>query len=276
MKSPSPCSGCTILHRLGQRREIAAAGARRDRLALRRRRTEHAVDALRLSHRNPMLLPVHVVAGGLAIVLGAIALIASKGGTLHRRSGLLFVYAMLTMGISGSVLAARQSLTNANLLGGFMSAYFVTTALTTVRPVSVWTRRVNACALAVAIALALFEIVQGVKALASPRLSINGVPFFMLFFLATITALAAAGDVRVMRSGALRAGPRLARHLWRMCVALFIAAGSFFSIRARVAKVLPEPLTTPGMRVVPIVLVFVAMFYWLWRVNGRRTLAPGR
>ena len=26
-------------------------------------------------------------------------------------------------------------------------------------------------------------------------------------------------------------GPRLARHLWRMCFALFIAAGSLFSIR---------------------------------------------
>jgi hypothetical protein len=32
---------------------------------------------------------------------------------------------MLTMGISGSILALRQSLTNSNVLGGFMSAYFV-------------------------------------------------------------------------------------------------------------------------------------------------------
>jgi uncharacterized membrane protein len=216
-----------------------------------------------------MLLPIHIVAGGLAIVLGAVALAAPKGATLHRRSGLLFVYAMLTMGISGSILALRQSLTNANVLGGFMSAYFVVTALTTVRPVSAWTRWLNAVALLVAIALALIEIGLGVKALASPRGMINGVPFFMLFFLATVTTLAAAGDVRVMRSGALRAGPRLARHLWRMCFALFIAAGSFFSIRARVAKVLPEPFTTPTMRALPIALVFAAMFYWLWRIRIR-------
>ena len=87
-----------------------------------------------------MLLPVHIVAGGLAIVFGGLALAVSKGGTLHRRSGLLFVYAMLTIGISGSILALRQSLTNANVLGGVMSAYFVTTALTTVRPASAWTR----------------------------------------------------------------------------------------------------------------------------------------
>ena len=45
-----------------------------------------------------MLLPIHVAAGGLALVLGAVALLVKKGGTIHRRSGLLFVYAMLVMG----------------------------------------------------------------------------------------------------------------------------------------------------------------------------------
>jgi uncharacterized membrane protein len=223
-----------------------------------------------------ILLPIHIVAGGLAIILGGIALVASKGATVHRRSGLLFVYAMLTMGISGSTMALRQSLTNANVLGGFMSAYFVVTALTTVRPVSAWTQRLNAVALAVAIALALFEVGLGFTALASPRGAVQGVPFFMLFFLATVTTLAAVGDVRLMRLGALRAGPRLARHLWRMCFALFIAAGSFFSIRARVARVLPAPFTTPAMRALPVVLVFAAMFYWLWRIRGRQILPLAR
>ena len=61
----------------------------------------------------------------------------------------------------------------------------------------------------------------------------------MSFVLATLLILAAAGDVRILRFGMPRGGPRLARHLWRMCFALFIAAGSFFSIRERVAKILP-------------------------------------
>jgi uncharacterized membrane protein len=82
-----------------------------------------------------MLLPIHVAAGGLAIVLGAVALLVKKGGTIHRRSGLLFVYAMLVMAITASILG--------NLLGGLMTVYFVATALTTVRPVSPWTRRIN-------------------------------------------------------------------------------------------------------------------------------------
>jgi len=124
----------------------------------------------------------------------------------------------------------------------------------------------------VAIGLALVDIVGGVKAFNSPRRSLNGVPFPMLFFLATVMMVAAAGDVRILRFGVPRGGPRLARHLWRMCFALFIAAGSFFSIRARVAKILPEPFTTAPMRALPILLLFVAMFYWLWRVRGRRAL----
>ena len=54
-----------------------------------------------------MLLPIHVLAGGLAIVLGAVALSVKKGGTAHRRSGLLFVGAMLLMGATASMLGFR-------------------------------------------------------------------------------------------------------------------------------------------------------------------------
>ncbi len=150
-----------------------------------------------------MLVPIHVAAGGLAMVLGATTLLAKKGGTIHRRSGLLFVYAMVVLGISASMLG--------NVLGGFMTVYFVGTALTTVRPVSSWTRLINVAALTIAVGLALVDIVLGVKAFNSPRGFLNGVPFVMFSFIATVLFLAAAGDVRIMRFGVPRGGPRLAR-----------------------------------------------------------------
>ena len=211
-----------------------------------------------------VVLGIHIAAGMLAIVLGAVALSVKKGGTIHRRSGQVFVYAMFALGITAAMLG--------NVLGGLMSIYFVGTAFVTVRPESPWTRRGTVAALLVALLLALVDILGGVKAFNSPRGSLDGVPFGMLFFLATIMLLAAVGDGRVIRGGMPSGGPRLARHLWRMCFALFIAAGSFFSIRARVAKVLPEPFTTAPMRMLPIVLLFGAMFYWLWRVRARRAL----
>ena len=221
-----------------------------------------------------MLLPIHVAAGGLAIVLGAVALLVKKGGTAHRRSGALFVWAMLAMGISASVLGLREG--PADVVAALLAAYFVGTAWTTVRPASPWTRRINAAALTVAVGLAVLAAVGGVTSIGNPGLSSGGVPFrtigVMSFVLATVLLLAAAGDLRVMRSGMPRGGPRLARHLWRMCFALFIAAGSFFSIEERVAKVLPEPFTSGPVRALPILLLFGTMFYWLWRVRGRRAL----
>ena len=220
-----------------------------------------------------MLLPIHITAGGLAIVLGAVALLVKKGGTIHRRSGRLFVCAMLVMGATGSTLGfLKGGPTDGNVFAGFVVAYFVCTALATVRPVSPWTPRIHAVALVAAVGFTIAQIASGVGAWDSPRHVRNGVPAVMHFFFATIFILAAAGDLRVLRFGVPRGGPRLARHLWRMCFALFIAAGSFFSIRERVAKILPEPFTTGPMRALPILLLFGAMFYWLWRVRRRRPL----
>ena len=227
---------------------------------------------------NDLLLPIHIAAGGLAMVLGAVALSAKKGGTLHRRSGMLFVLAMVLMAVTASLLELLQGPGATDVTAAVLTIYFVGTALTTVRPLSRWTRVIDVAALAVAIGLALLTIVGGVKGVSDPGLSPGGVPFrtigVMSFVLAAVLLLAAAGDLRILRSGRPRGGRRLARHLWRMCFALFIAAGSFFSIRERVAKILPEPFTTGPMRALPILLIFGAMSYGLWRVRGRRPL-PG-
>ncbi|HEU4523078.1 MAG TPA: DUF2306 domain-containing protein [Thermoanaerobaculia bacterium] len=223
-----------------------------------------------------MLLPIHIVAGGLAVIFGFVALFAKKGGTVHRRIGMLFVYAMILMGVTASMLEFLQSSDIGNVVAAVLSLYFVGTALTTVRPPSRWTRVINVAALTVATGLAFAMILGGVKSVSTPGLSSGGVPFrtigVMSFFLSAVLLLCVAGDLRVMRSGMPRGGPRLARHLWRMCFALFIAAGSFFSIRERVATILPDPFASGPMRALPIVVLFGAMFYWLWRVRGRRAL----
>lgn len=223
-----------------------------------------------------MLLSIHIAAGGLAIVLGAVALSVKKGGTLHRRTGMLFVYAMLVMGISASMLGLQKGLTDPNVFAGMTIAYFVVTALITVRPPSSWTRAILIVALTYAVTRALFVLAGAAQAFTSPSRSLNGVPFGVIVFFGAAMVVAAIGDVRVLRSGTPRGGARLTRHLWRMCFALFIAAASFFSIRSRVAKVLPEPFTTGPMRALPLLLLLGATLYWLWRVRGRRTIATYR
>jgi hypothetical protein len=223
-----------------------------------------------------MLLSLHILAGGLAIVLGGLALTVKKGGTLHRASGIGFVAAMLVMGGSASVLAFLRSPTDPQIRAGLLTAYLVVTALATVRPPSRWTRIVTACGSIVALVLGVFGLVGAYQIFQLPRRVHEGVPFFVPLLLGVVLLLAAGGDLRVLRSGPLRGAPRLKRHLWRMCFALFIAAGSFFSIRERVAKVLPEPFANGWMRALPILLIFGAMFFWLWRLRRRSPLhEPG-
>jgi uncharacterized membrane protein len=79
-----------------------------------------------------MLLPFHILAGVLALVFGYAALYAAKGGKLHRRSGMLFVYAMVTMSLTGALMAAIAG-SQTNMVAGVLTFYFVTTALITVR-----------------------------------------------------------------------------------------------------------------------------------------------
>ena len=80
-----------------------------------------------------MLLPIHIAAGGLAIVLGAVALSVKKGGNIHRRCGLLFVYAMLVMGASASILSLLNGRDNENVVAGVKIRYQVPLSFVTER-----------------------------------------------------------------------------------------------------------------------------------------------
>jgi hypothetical protein len=63
-------------------------------------------------------------------------------------------------------------------------------------------------------------------------------------------------------------------HLWRMSLALLIAAASFFlGPRGCVQAVVPDALVTTPMLVLPELLVLTALFYWLWRVKKPASIA---
>lgn len=84
-----------------------------------------------------MTYVVHILAGSLGLISGYVALSAAKGATLHRKSGTVFVYAMLTMCFFGTLIAAVRGVWVAvNIPAALLTAYLVITALTTVRPPS--------------------------------------------------------------------------------------------------------------------------------------------
>src|SRR5438105_2621323 len=112
-----------------------------------------------------MTVPVmiHVAAGGVGILSGAVALYAKKGATLHRRSGRLFVYAMLTMALMGAGIAAVKG-QRANVIAGLLTTYLVVTALITVLPSTPQRRRMEIVAMCSAFVLGVATLALGIAA----------------------------------------------------------------------------------------------------------------
>jgi hypothetical protein len=215
-----------------------------------------------------LALLVHVGAGMVGLVTGFIAVSVAKGEWLHRKSGMMFVYAMVTMGVMASGIAAyEQKMTT--IIGGPFTAYLVFTALTAVRPLAHEPRRLAPWLMALAFAMALFNIVLGIEALGRPGMSMDGVPAPMIFFLASVAVMAGVGDWRMIRAGGIRGTKRIARHLWRMCFGLFIASGSFFFGQTRF---LPKPMRIPALVAIPALAPLVILIYWMWRVRVRGRL----
>lgn len=214
-------------------------------------------------------LVLHIIAGGLGILSGFLALYVAKGATLHRRSGTVFVYAMLTTGVAGITIAVVRDVAPAiNVPAGLLTGYLVVTALMTVRPPTVASRRLHPVLMLLALAVGVTSLWFGFEAVANGGMR-NGMPAFPFFMFGVVGMLGSIGDVRVMRSGPLQGVRRLARHLWRMSFALFIAALSFFIGQA---QVFPEPVRIRPVLALPVLAVLVTMFYWLWRVRVRRSL----
>jgi hypothetical protein len=120
-----------------------------------------------------------------------------------------------------------------------------------------------------ALGVGLTSVTLGFLTVASPTGRRNGLPPFPFFMFGVVGLLAGIGDVRMIWSGVARGASRLARHLWRMSWALWIATSSFFLGQA---KVIPEPIRIPALLALPVVLVLGTMLYWLWRVRIKQSL----
>ena len=208
-----------------------------------------------------MVIPVHVTAGLIAIVAGYIAMYALKGAKAHRKSGMVFVYAMLVMAFSASVLSILSG-QRFNAAQGVLTSYLVVTALLTVRDRTKESRWVDGAAMLVAASIALYDATLGIEALNSASGTIDGLPPGVVFAFGSIALLSAVSDARMLAFG-LKGARRIARHLWRMSFALFVATGSFFLGQM---KVMPPSFRIVPLLAIPALLPLVLMLYWLARV----------
>ena len=208
------------------------------------------------------LLPVHIVAGLTSIVSGYVAIFALKGATLHRRSGIIFVYAMLVLSASGAAIGMLKS-QRLSAVQGLLTFYLVATALLTVRKRPADSRWIDIAAMIVGFSLASYEISLGFDGMHSAKRTVDGIPFPLIFIFASVASLAAIGDLRMVTAGGIQRSRRIARHLWRMCYALFVASGSFFLGQA---QVFPKPIRIFPLLAIPAFLPLLLLLYWMVKV----------
>jgi len=211
---------------------------------------------------SPVLL-LHIASGTLGMLSGFVAVFLRKGSRRHGLAGNVFVIAMLTLSASGVYLAFLKSQPG-NILGGALTFYLVATAWMTARRRDPKTDILDWGAFLFVVALAFVEITLGLEAAMSPTGLKYDYPPGPYFFLGSVAVLAAAGDIRMLVRRGISGSKRIARHLWRMCFALFIAAGSIFLARQ---QLFPEILRKSGVLLLLSFLPLILMIFWLVRVR---------
>ena len=232
------------------------------------------------------ILAVHVCAGSLGLISGTAAICFRKGSPRHAWAGKIFVVSMLAMAVGAVYLAILKHQPN-NIRGGILTFYLIGTAWLTARRKDGETSRFDWIVLLIPLVLGILTWMGGLRVVRSGASSQDGVPVGMFFFLGSVMLLAAMGDVRMLLRGGITGTRRIARHLWRMCFGLFIAAGSFFMGPSnRPLRLLSEiglgqhlspALFSMTLYLILTVLPLVLMIFWLVRVRltsaykGRRT-----
>jgi hypothetical protein len=229
------------------------------------------------------ILFLHIAGGSIALVAGAAAMALRKGSPRHALAGTIFFGSMLVMAGIGAIVAPflespRGDPRWFDSLAGTFTLYMVATGWMTVRRRAGTTGRFEVVAFLFAALAAAFAASLAVTASRNPGATLGGYGPEGYGFVAALFALAAALDIKAILAGGVSGIPRIARHLWRMCVGLFIAAGSFFLGQQ---EVMPEFVRGSPLLVVPPFAVLALMIFWLLRLRfarlvGRFTAARGR
>lgn len=213
------------------------------------------------------VLYTHIGGAAVGLVSGATAILARKGERLHRAAGNVFFVAMLAMaGVGAAVAPFLEAGRWSNTTAGLFTSYLVATAWVTVRRQEGRIGRFEVGALLLAAGIAVMGLTQFVIQFGGPRFS----GFVPVFIFAAVAGMAAAFDFSMIRRGGLFGAQRITRHLWRMSLALTIAAGSF----AGQPKAQPEFLKGSPILFLPMAAVLGLMIYWLIKVRFPRAPRP--
>lgn len=222
-----------------------------------------------------VILFVHIAGGTVGMLAGAAALVFRKGSRLHRLAGHTFFVSMLAMasvgaGVSPFLITAGGDPRWFDALAGAFALYLVATGWTTIRRKPKTAGRFEIAALLFALLMVGAAVSMGLEAASRPTGSLAEFGAQGYYIFGGLFALAAALDLNLILRGGLSGVPRLARHLWRLCAALFIAAGAFFFGQQRV---MPEFMQGSPLLAIPPFATLGLMLFWLVRVRFAKAIA---
>ena len=210
------------------------------------------------------ILFLHIVSGFVGLVSGFAAMALRKGSRRHSLTGDVFTVSMLCLAAAGAYLGYEKNEVS-NIAGGLFTFYLVATGWMTAHRRTRETNSFDYAALLLIFAVGASLMTLGFRTVL--HLSVpTGSDATLYFIFGTASLLAMTGDLRMLTRGGLTGAPRLQRHVWRMCVALFIAAISLFIARARR---FPLFLQRAHLLFAPGLLTLAVMVYWLVRVRSR-------
>ena len=218
----------------------------------------------------PALLSAHILSGAVALLAAVLAMASRKqGGALHARAGRWFVRSMSAMAASAAVLTWWEP-DPLSLGAALWTLYLVQTAqAAALRRDGGFDRAARLALVPGTAALSVFAC-GAVLAWRDGSWFGSGPEGYLVF--GSLTALSLGLDVSLRWRGALPARARIARHLWRMGMACFLAVTSLFL--GQQDDVFPFMAGSPVLLTPPLAaLLFTA--FWLARVRfARHWLRP--
>ena len=221
-----------------------------------------------------VLLSVHIAAALFATAAGGAALLSRKGGPAHTRAGRLFVPAMLGMYGAGIVYVAFDPTPDPMLaVAAVIGAYLVVTAARAARRRNGRAGRFELAAFLVVLACLAASLTFVALALGSPTGRFYGHGPAAMAPNILIAGAAVALDLSFLIRGKLKREQRIARHVWRMGVAMLMVTFSTFA-GDQAQKVFPDAIRGSFLLTLPALAVVAAIVFWLLRLRFAKTWRP--
>jgi uncharacterized membrane protein len=214
---------------------------------------------------------LHIGGGTVGLVSGTVAIFATKGGRLHRAAGTVFFVSMLVMAVFAAYLAVARPGQLVNLFIAIFATYLVVTGWMTVQRHDGNIGAAEKVGLAVGtilfapFAVLAVQVSAGLPLFFKSSIPIEGPVLIALYGFTSVLAIAAIGDAKVVLAGGISGTPRIARHLWRMCLGLTMAAGSAFT--NGLPRLLPGPMHVTPIFFLPQFMPLLLLVFWMIRVR---------